>query len=112
MGQSGEIYVDRQEALATVEGYRSEAMELKEICGLVASAATRLADSWEGRAAASAQGMFEEAEECLTTAQDKLLKHSGYVKRGADTFEDVDKALVYANQPETPVCGEISRYIR
>ncbi|WP_270472004.1 WXG100 family type VII secretion target [Collinsella intestinalis] len=108
---AGEIVVDREQALSAVEGYDSEARELKAINDLIAAVSSALEGAWEGRAAANAMETLAEASSYMTSAQDSLLRHSGYVKQGADAFMDMDKAIAASNQSATPVCGEISRYI-
>ena len=101
---AGEIIVDREQALSAVEGYDSEARELKAINDSIAAVSSALEGAWEGRALA-------EASSYLASVQDSLLRHSGYVKQGADTFMDMDKAIAASSQSATPACGEISRYI-
>lgn len=109
---TGEIIVDREQALSAVESYDSETQELKAINDLITAASSALEGAWEGRAAASAMETLAEASSYMVSAQDSLLRHSGYVKQGADAFMDMDKAIAASSQPATPVCGEISRYIR
>lgn len=108
---TGEIIVDREQALSTVEGYDSEARELKVINDSIDAVSSTLEGAWEGRAAASAMETLAEASSYMVSAQDSLLRHSGYVKQGADTFMDMDKAIAASSQSATPACGEISRYI-
>ncbi len=108
---TGEIIVDREQALSTVEGYDSEARELKAINDSIAAVSAALEGVWEGRAAASAMETLHEASSYMVSAQDSLLRHSGYVKQAADTFMDMDKAIAASCQSATPTCGEISRYI-
>lgn len=47
---AGEIVVDREQALSAVEGYDSEARELKAINDLIAAVSSALEGAWEGRA--------------------------------------------------------------
>lgn len=104
---AGEIIVDREQALSAVESYDS----VKAINDLIAAVSSALEGAWEGRAAASAMETLAEASSYLASVQDSLLRHSGYVKQGADTFMDMDKAIAASSQSATPACGEISRYI-
>ena len=108
---TGEIIVDREQAMSAVEGYDAEARELKAINELIAAASSALEGAWEGRAAASAMETLAEASSYMASAQDSLLRHSGYVKQGADAFMDMDEAIAASSRPATPVRGEISRYI-
>lgn len=108
---AGEIIVDREQALSAVEGYDSEVQELKAINDSIAAVSSALEGAWEGRAAVSAIETLAEASSYLASAQDSLLRHSGCVKQGADSFMDMDKAIAASSQSATPACGEISRYI-
>ena len=58
---AGEIVVDREQALSAVEGYDSEARELKAINDLIAAVSSALEGAWEGRAAANAMETLAEA---------------------------------------------------
>lgn len=93
---AGQIFVDREAGLRTLELFNRDAREVTGVRDLIKGSRSSLGESWKGRAAAQAGATLEDVDGCLKQAQDALLGHCNMVALGMDSFAERDEAIASA----------------